>query len=270
MKQGMGSKKSKPVESGQDLLTSRGNTAHRSNQSNKRHASSTESCVQTGPVKMYTSMNLIEQGAQTEPVLIRPLLPQKVYNSLNIGNGDVDDISIFSDVTSLSADVSFSSEVQLSNQVKGNVDPCTMSPDSGCFTSNTYSEDTQRTKDTVFEGAEAPVPTKRHRRVPESQEALPNLDAANFECSMWVPAEEVARIFATSKDRRIEAIARACNCQFLLTDTLRVNKNLGSQKLVYIFSNALADLEKCRSILDEKFPTFYVKSSEVVHRQAPA
>lgn len=261
MKQDMGSKASKP--------TSREGIKHRSDHGNSCHAAPTTTCVQTEPVKMYPSTDLIEQGVQTEPVLIRPLLPQKAYASVDKDNDDVDDVSIFSDVTSLSADVSFSSEIQISNQTKEANDPCAMSPDSGCFTANTYAEETQRTKDTAFEGAEAPVPTKRHRRVPESQEALPNLDAAKFECCMWVPIEEVARIFATPKDRRIEAIARTCNCQFLLTDTERVNKNLGCQKLVYILSNTRADLEKCRGILDDKFPAFYAKSSEVVHRQAP-
>ncbi|KAL5108727.1 hypothetical protein TcWFU_003410 [Taenia crassiceps] len=261
MKQGMGSKASKQ--------TSREDITHGPEHANKFRTTPTATFVQTEPVKMYVSTNLTEQGVQTEPVSIRPLLPQNVYASLDKGDGDVDDVSIFSDVTSLSADVSFSSEIQLPNQAKETNDPCAMSPDSGCFTTNTYNEDTQRTKDTSFEGAEVPIPTKRHRRVPESQEALPNLDAAKFECCMWVPVEEVARIFATSKDRRIEAIARTCNCQFLLTETERVNKNLGCQKLVYILSNTRADLEKCRGILDDKFPAFYAKSSEVVHRQAP-
>ncbi|VDM30540.1 unnamed protein product [Hydatigera taeniaeformis] len=256
----MGSKASKS--------TSRESVEHGSNHDNKCRVTSAATWVQTEQVKLGVSTDWIEEGVQTEPVLVRPLVPRKVYNLLDKNNDDVDDVSIFSDVTSLSADVSFFTEVQLSNQAKETNDPCTMSPDSGCFTANIYLEDTQRMKDTGFEGAEAPVPTKRHRRVLESQETPVNLNAAKFECCMWVPTEEVARIFATSKDRRIEAIARTCNCQFLLTDTERVNKNLGCQKLVYILSNTRADLEKCRGILDDKFPAFYAKSSEVVHRQA--
>lgn len=256
----MGSRISKPIENTQEFAGR--NCVHRSCHTIKMPIYLADSSVQTDPVKICAVASLVEKVSQTEIVSIRPPVRQEIYDY----NDGIDDTSVFSDITSLPGDVSIYGAMPLINRVKATNGPFGMSPDSAFFSSNIYFEDSLHNKTVSDSGTEVPVPNKRHRHVREPTEPLPNLDAANFECCLWVPTEEVGRIFATSKDRRMESIARTCNCRFLLTDTHRVTKNLGVQLLVYILSNTRSDLEKCRGMLDEKFPTFYVKASEIVSR----
>ncbi|VDD78159.1 unnamed protein product [Mesocestoides corti] len=200
---------------------------------------------------------------QHEAFTNQSALPNDIKENYDLADGS----SIFSDITSLETDVSSFTDGLGSHQINKD-DLASISPDLGFFSSIASSGETPTLieQKAASDGHDAPVPMKRHRRINEPKELQPNFDSVKFECCMWVPVEDVARIFASSKDRRIESIARACDCQFLITDTHRLSTTLGVKQLVHIFSNSRADLEKCRNILDEKFPGFYAKASDIIDR----
>ncbi len=212
-----------------------------------------EVSIQTDYVRIVSPEELTTKTVQTEAVSIQPgeppLEPQEKTTA------DIN--SIYSYITSVTGDITL--------MVRDEDRPFSpMSPDSGCVTSTPIPPHAAIELMAASEAPEAPVPKRRQRRLPELLK--PNLEAAKFECCLWVPVEDVARVFANSKDRRMESIARACNCQFVLTDTHRLTNMLGVQQLVCILSNTQADLIKCRNMVDDKFPTFYIKSTEIVER----
>lgn len=215
----------------------------------------------TGSARIQPAFEEIMHTIPTDAVSIQPVpAVAKEREDESAARSSADAASIFSDLSSLKTD--FSSAV---DNLGSNPDnPPNISPDSGC-NSDFRANSRER---------EAPLPTKRKRNKhlesagEPSKPPEPKLEAGKFESSLWVPVEDVARVFANPKDRRIEAIARACNCQFVLTDTHRLTKMLGVQQLVCVFSNVKTDLEKCRNIIDDKFPAFYIKSTSIVDRQS--
>lgn len=79
----------------------------------------------------------------------------------------------------------------------------------------------------------------------------------------WIPLKETC-VFMRRIDRRIESIGRMSSCSIQLKHSFRSSPTGDSQQLVEITANNDACMSKCRSMLEDKFPEFWINSGRMM------
>lgn len=84
-----------------------------------------------------------------------------------------------------------------------------------------------------------------------------------FSCHFWVPVSGI-RAFTGSQDRRLESIARSCGCTIKLMESIKSDRFGFLERQAVIRSTSTCGMEKCRNLIDVRFPEFSVKGFVVV------
>ncbi|VDO00496.1 unnamed protein product [Rodentolepis nana] len=85
----------------------------------------------------------------------------------------------------------------------------------------------------------------------------PPNDKASIYWYFWVP-ETQAFLINNPQDRRVEALVRSSRSKIYLHRDKRVNAHGEHQQLVAIYSPEKFYLQKCKNLIDEKFPIFKI------------